>query len=128
MSDTFNPIDDLIIVRAIIEGPTGIIAAIHLALDTGATDTLISMDPLLAVGYDPTLAPNRVPVTTGSGIEYVPFFPILRLTALGQTRTNFDVLAHTLPPSAGIDGLLGLNFLRGQHLVLDFRAGQITLT
>ena len=103
------------------------VVSIRLALDTGASGTLINMAPLLAAGYDPSLAPNRVQVTTGSSVEYVSFFPILRLTALGQARTNFDVLAHTLPPSAKIDGLLGLDFLRGQLLTLDFRAGQITL-
>ena len=128
MSDTFNPIDDLIIVTAIIEGPTGITAVAYLALDTGATDTMISFAPLVAAGLDPALAPQQVQVATASGIESVPVVPVRRLTALGQTRTNFDVLAHTLPPSAGIDGLLGLDFLRGQHLSLDFRTGQITLT
>jgi hypothetical protein len=38
---------------------------------------------------------------------------------------NFPVLGHTLPPSAGVDGLLGLDFLRGQSLTLDFRSGHL---
>jgi hypothetical protein len=34
---------------------------------------------------------------------------------------------HTLPPSAGVDGLLGLDFLRGMRFTADFRAGALTL-
>jgi hypothetical protein len=36
-------------------------------------------------------------------------------------------LSHTLPPSAGIDGLLGLDFMRGQRLEIDFVRGFVTL-
>ena len=73
------------------------------------------------------MAPTRVQVTTGSGVEYVPRFEVSRIAALGQVRTDFPVLAHTLPPSATIDGLLGLDFLRGQVLQIDFVQGIITL-
>ena len=44
-----------------------------------------------------------------------------------RERTEFPVLGHTLPPSAGVDGLLGLDFFRGQSLTLNFRTGQATL-
>jgi hypothetical protein len=46
---------------------------------------------------------------------------------LGQHRFGFPVLAYTLPVSASVYGLLGLDFLRDQVLTIDFRAGQITL-
>ena len=82
---------------------------------------------LVAVGYDPALAPTRVQVTTGSGVEYVPRLTLSRILALGQERVDFAVLGHTLPPSAGVDGLLGLDFLRGQSLTVDFRTGHVTL-
>jgi hypothetical protein len=54
--DTFNPRVGLVIVRAEVFGPTGSIV-LRLALDTGATSTLISVGPLAAVGYDPSLPP-----------------------------------------------------------------------
>jgi hypothetical protein len=44
---------------------------------------------------------------------------------LGQIRILFPVVAHTLPPTTSVDGLLGLDFFRGLELTLDFRAGQI---
>jgi hypothetical protein len=49
------------------------------------------------------------------------------LTALGQTRGNFSVAAHNLPAKASVDGVLGLDFFRGQILTLDFLKGEITL-
>lgn len=82
---------------------------------------------LLATGYNPALVPERVQITTGSGVESVVLIPVDRITALGQTRTNFSVLCHTLPLNLDMDGLLGLDFVRGQTLTIDFRAGDITL-
>ena len=61
-------------------------------------------------------------------MEFVPRITLDKIVALGQERTHFPVLGHTLPPSAGIDGLLGLDFVRGQTLTVDFRTGTITLT
>jgi len=52
-------------------------------------------------------------MTTGSGVEYAPLLLVRRVEALGQGRTDFPVVAHTLPPSASVDGLLGLDFFRG---------------
>jgi hypothetical protein len=37
------------------------------------------------------------------------------------------VLAHTLPVSASVHGLLGLDFLRDGVLTIDFVAGQVSL-
>lgn len=51
-----------------------------------------------------------------------------RFTALGQDRIDFPDLSQALPPGAEIDGVLGLDFLRGQVLTLDFRVGLITLS
>jgi len=122
----FDPQQGLIIVRTELWGPTGS-ALLRLALDTGATATVVNIAMLVAVGYDPALAPTRVHVTTGSGVEYAPRVTLSRILALGQERVDFPVLGHTLPPSAGVDGLLGLDFLRGQSLTVDFRTGHVTL-
>lgn len=99
MSFPFNPHHGLIIVRAEVTGPAGS-GVLRLALDTGATGTLISAGMLVAVGYDPALAPDRVQVTTGSGVEFVPRIIATKITALGQERLGFPALCHTLPPSA----------------------------
>jgi len=81
----------------------------------------------VAIGYDPSVSPDRTQVTTGSGIEFAARIRLQRLFALEQERKDFPILCHTLPPSAGVDGLLGLDFLRGQRLRIDFRTGEVAL-
>ena len=126
MSSSFNPGRGLIVIGAELDGPSGS-AILRLALDTGATSTLVNVAMLVAIGYDPALAADRVQVRTGSGVEFAPRIELKRLAALGQERFGFPVLGHTLPPSAGVDGLLGLDFFRGLRLTIDFRAGQLQL-
>jgi len=122
----FNPKVGLVLVRVELAGPTGLIM-LRLALDTGATRTLINAGPPVTVGYDPSLVSDRVQMTTGSGVEFVPKVQTLRLRALRQEQTGFVVLAHTLPSNLGIDGLLGLDFLRRHELTINFRTGRIKL-
>lgn len=100
------PFDDrlgLVVVPGELSGPSGNVV-IRLAVDTGATQTMINIGPLALMGYDPSLIPDRVQVTTGSGVEYAPQVSVTSMTALGQEREDFPVLAHTLPASARIDG------------------------
>jgi predicted aspartyl protease len=127
MSVSFDPRHGLVVVRTQVAGPSGV-AVLRLALDTGATRTLINASLLVAIGYDPAAVLERTEVTTGSGVEFAALVSISRIVALGAERTDFPVLAHTLPPSAGVDGVLGLDFLRGHVLTLDFQKGGLTLT
>jgi len=92
---SFNPRHGLVVVQAEILGPSGSIV-LSLALDTGATGTMINVAPLTAIGYDPSLAPERVQVTTGSGVEFAPRITVAQVNAIGQERRHFPVLApHT---------------------------------
>ncbi len=114
------------VVPARLHGPLGY-RVLHLALDTGATTTLVRSAVLVSLGYDPASSSDRVQMTMGSGVEYVPRLRVSRLEALGQDRIDFAIVAHTLPPSATVDGLLGLDFLRGHRLVVDLRGGSVDL-
>jgi hypothetical protein len=82
---------------------------------------------LMAIGYQPDLVKNRVQIITGSGLVSAPRVMIQQVDALAQTRISFPVLAHTLPKSAGIDRLLGLDFLQHRTMTIDFRTGRISL-
>lgn len=126
MTTSFDPTQGPIIIQVQIWGPTGN-AVVNLALDTGATSTIIRTSVLQFVGYDPALATEHRRMTSVTGIEIMPRLAIDKIEALGQERLSFPVIAHTLPPTAPVDGLLGLDFLRSQRLVVDFRAGQIEL-
>ncbi len=127
MKIRFDPEDNLVFIRAKIFGPEGR-SSLLLALDTGASATLISQKQLQRIGYDLTANSELVQMTTGSKVEFVPRISIIQFLSLGQQRIDFSVIAHDLPPSAGIDGLLGLDFFRGLNLNIDFRNGLITLT
>jgi hypothetical protein len=107
-------------------GPIGTIA-LRLALDTGTTDTVIDVGYLIAVGYDAASTPRQVPMVSGTNTIHVPLITVASLQALRRERMLFPVLGHSLPSATGVDGVLGLDFLRGEILTLDFRNGQITL-
>lgn len=126
MNRTFDP--DIEFVPALIRlvGPLGYTVAMF-ALDTGANRSLVSRDMAVELGYDLAVVTSFSNFITGSGIETAPRVNIERLEALGQERRNFPVACHNLPDGTPFDGLLGLDFLRGQKLTIDFRAGLVTL-
>jgi aspartyl protease family protein len=126
MTTSFNPVHGLIVISVRLFGPSGDLIA-RLALDTGASSTVVRNALLITIGYDPDALPRTVHFTTESGVESAPRLVVGRVAALNQERLNFPVVAHTLPPSASIDGVLGLDFLRNRVLTLDFINGEISL-
>ena len=101
MKEAYDDSLGVLVVPAELFGPSGSVV-LRLAVDTGATHTMINVGLLAVVGYDPSLVPDRVQVTTGSGVEYAPRVSVNRIKVLSQERNGFPVLAHTLPPSAHI--------------------------
>ena len=126
MKTTFDRTRGLIIVSCRIAGPAGD-TIVRLALDSGATSTMVNWDVLVLLGYDPAALGDRIQITTGSGVEFVPRISVSRIEALSKNVESLAVLAHTLPPTAMVDGLLGLDFLRGARLTVDFMDGTIEL-
>jgi predicted aspartyl protease len=126
MTTRFDPGQGLVVVRATIWGPLEITVA-RLALDTGATRSLLNKSILRVIGYDTTGMLARTQITTGSGVESTPLVVLSRIAALGKQKRKMAVICHTLPPTAGVDGLLGLDFMRGQTLSIDFRRGRVSL-
>ena len=101
---------------------------IPVVLDTGASLTIIATDIMAQLGYDPANpALDRQRIVTGSGIEYAPCVKVRSATGIGQKVVNLDVLCHDLPPESGVDGLLGLSFLKHFKLTIRFRKGIIDL-
>jgi predicted aspartyl protease len=126
MKITFDPTQGLIVIPTRLHG-LQIDTVVRLALDTGATGSMINWDVAVLLGYDPASAKERIQVTTGSGVEFAPRIVVKKVEVLGRSLENFQMLCHTLPPSATVDGLLGLDFFRGVRLVVDLQAGIITL-
>ena len=93
----FDPQQGLIIVHAELWGPKGS-GVLRLALDTGATSTLVNAGLLVAIGYDPALTQDRVQITTGSGIEFVPRIILDRIMALEHRVRTFRYCATPCRP------------------------------
>jgi hypothetical protein len=82
---------------------------------------LVNAALLVAIGCDVAASTDRVELTTGSGVDYAARLDVDAIRALGVKRRHFQVLAHTLPPTAGVDGLLGVDFFFDRVLTIDFQ-------
>ena len=100
---------------------------LQLALDTGASYTMIPWQIAEALGYEPEHSRRRIETMTASGMAIVPLVKLKELKALGQTVRGLEVLVHDLPSASRVEGLLGLSFLRAFKLTLDFREGILEL-
>lgn len=127
MKIRFDPNANVIRVQMELVGPTGQVTA-QMALDTGATSTLVNSRVLIAIGYTLASASGYVRIVSSSGEAYVPRVTVAQIKALEQTHDDFPILVHTLPPDTDVDGLLGLDFLRGRILNLDFVNGELELS
>lgn len=97
------------------------------ALDTGATITIIPTEVAVALGYDPANSNRQMQLLTASGTASAKLITARKLTAVGETVENIDVLCHDLPGNSGIKGLLGLNFLKHFELNISCSTGTIEL-
>lgn len=97
------------------------------ALDTGASNTTIPPKVATALGYDLSTPKQEVEIITGGGIVSAKIITVLKLTALGQTVADIDVLCHDLPENSIIDGLLGMNFLEHFDIDISFSTETIEL-
>ncbi|HEY1377722.1 MAG TPA: retropepsin-like aspartic protease [Gemmataceae bacterium] len=127
MTYAFDPAEGAILVDAELTGPAATVELL-LVLDTGATCTMVSEDRLRAAGIDPSTPTGQAHATFGGGVATLPMVTVPTLSALGTRRTDYQVVCHTLPPSAGVDGVLGLDLFPGRVLTIDFANNTLDLT
>jgi clan AA aspartic protease (TIGR02281 family) len=121
--DTEAPV---IVLRVTLEGED-VAKKIDMALDTGATYTMVPWDIAEVLGYKPDLSKDRVPLVTASGVERAPLITLKSISVLGKDAANVRTVVHNLPEKSYVDGLLGLSFLKRFKLSLDFRGGILEL-
>src|SRR3989338_163042 len=93
---------------------------VYLAVDTGATTSIISPHVARAIGCDPDPLAKNVAIITASGFVYMHIVKVPRIDCLGAQVTNLDVICHQLPTESTVEGLLGLDFLRHVPLFQEF--------
>lgn len=125
---TFDLRHNVIVLRAKCESHGGRAAYVRMALDTGASLTVLPWSTAEALGWDPVRSVRRVPFMTGSGMEAAPLLTAEAIEVLGVRVEHVPVLCHDLPQRSLVDGLLGLSFLRHCRLALDFGAGLLELS
>jgi len=108
----------LLIVYVRIAGSKGT-HLVRMALDTGATTTMIPPKAALAVGVNPSRAAEFRETLTASGKELIPVVVLPRLRVFEKTLQRVAVACHELPSESPVDGLLGLDLLRRLKSVLD---------
>ena len=100
---------------------------LYLAVDTGASITLIDSDVMKSIGYIEARSIGTTHTVTASKTETVHEYSLDNIMALGLIRRNFKVISRALPLGLGIDGLLGLNFFKHKELTIDFRKSEIRI-
>lgn len=70
------------------------------------------MEVLESCGCSPADSKEHLRIVTGSGFIVAPVVQVNWFSSLGIKIENFKVIAHTLPFSGPIDGLLGMDFLK----------------
>ena len=95
---------------------------LDMALDTGATYTLIPRGVAEELGCEPGLSLRKVSLMTASAVEAAPLVVMNRVHALGVSALDVDVVCHDLPSGSRVKGLLGLSFLKHFDMDLYFRS------
>jgi len=122
----FDPADDLIIVKARLYGPRGY-RPLSLAFDTAASETHIVPEVTDDLGYSPRQGEAITSVSSAIGKEPGYMLRVARFASLGFSFADFAVHVHDLPEGFGIDGLLGLSFLRHFNYEVRSQEGRILI-
>jgi len=115
---------NLFLTKASVRGPEGT-KVVRLLVDTGSTYTILPVEVLEAVGCSPAESHERVKIVTGSGTIIAPKVEITWFQSFGQKISKFEAIAHTLPFSGPIDGLLGMDFLLAVKAHIDLESGSV---
>jgi clan AA aspartic protease (TIGR02281 family) len=119
----FDPQLPVIAVDITLESEGGIKRRIRVALDTGATYTMIPWEIAEALGYKPEMSKEKVTLITASGVETAPLIEIKKIKFLGEGLDNVPVVCHDLPPKSYVTGLLGSSFLKHFKITMDYPKG-----
>jgi len=117
----------IVIRRVKINGPSGM-REIDMVLDTGAVYTIIAWDVAKDINYDPAVSEHRMPMVTANGIIEAPLITVRSIQIADLRAEGVDVICHDIPEITGIEGLLGLSFLKKFRTLVDYTTGVLEIT
>ena len=122
------PLEIPIVLRRMkIHGPAGV-REIDVILDTGAVYTVIAWDVIKDIGYDPAGSERRMPSVTANGVIEAPLITVAGIQLADLRAEAVEVICHDIPEIAGIEGLLGLSFLKHFRTLIDYTTGSLEIS
>jgi predicted aspartyl protease len=115
----------LLLLRAALGGKEGGIVVVRLLVDTGASQTVLPVEVVEALGCDTSHPLHITRMTSATGVIVAPVVAVAWLHCLGQRVEGFPVVAHTLPTGTFVDGLLGMDFLNHCQAVISVGEAEI---
>lgn len=107
----FDATRDLIIVEARVWSSKASLP-VFLAIDTGSSETVLAPHVVDDLGYSPRDGEAITRVRSAVGDEQGYILRVTRFGALGFSIPDFRIHVFDLAAGYGIDGLVGLSFLR----------------
>lgn len=101
-----------------------------LALDTGASNTVVDLAVLIILGYEIKDSVRTVEFETAKGSLTAYVFLVKQITALGITRRNMEICSYDFFNNnifSDMHGVLGLDFLRDCKFCIDMPKQVITV-
>jgi predicted aspartyl protease len=101
-----------------------------LALDTGATHTVIDLTVMLMNGFSLKDAIKTVEFETAKGVVSAYVFKVKSLKILGVVKKNVEIASYDFIGNnviLDIDGVVGLDFFKNTELIINFKKFTITL-
>lgn len=101
-----------------------------LALDTGASNTIIDLAALIILGYEIKDAVRTVEFETAKGELTAQVFVVKEITALGITRRNMEICSYDFFNNnifSDMHGVLGLDFIHDCKVCIDMVDQEITV-
>jgi predicted aspartyl protease len=122
----FDATRDLIIVEARVWHSLESVP-VSLAVDTGSSETVLAPYVVDDLGYSPRDGEQITRVRSAVGDEQGYTLRVTQFNALGFTLPDFRVHVFDLAAGYGIDGLIGLSFLRRFNYEIRSIEGQIRI-
>ena len=94
-------------------------------VDTGSNHTVLSLEALEKIGSSPVESRERIRIMTANGVVILPRVKVDALTIFEHRIEGAELIAHDLPFSGPIDGLLGMDVLVALGARIDIQAAEI---